>query len=371
MEPAVGAWCTGSSVCFRLRDHDQRLRSVRLKSSAVRDGDFTYLPESHTWELRLPRPAVQRLEYRIELTFPDGGSETICDPDNPRRAGGGYGDSSVLWCDGYREPDWLHLPHAPGSWRDVYLPLAAVRSEMVARVWSPGVPADRVPADRVPADLAPADRVPTDRVLVAHDGPDYQRYGELGRYTATMIGAGRLPPYHLVLLPPGERYEWYSASPAYTRALATEVLPKLAAELGTDRPVVGVGASLGALAMLHAQRRHPARFAALFLQSGSFFQPRFDRQESDFRRYLRIVRFTGRVLRDRDSPGAGPRACPAVLTCGAVEENLANNRDMASTLRRQGYPAGFAEVPDAHNWVGWRDGFDPHLTSLLQRVWSD
>jgi enterochelin esterase family protein len=200
---------------------------------------------------------------------------------------------------------------------------------------------------------------------VAHDGPDYLRFGELGRYLAAMIAAGRVEPGHLVLLPPGERNEWYSASPAYARALAFDVLPKLTAELGTDEPVIGMGASLGALAMLHAQRRHPARFGGLFLQSGSFFQPRFDRQESGFQRYLRIVRFTGRVLRCADGP-----AVPAVLTCGAVEENLANNRDMAATLARQGYPAEFAEVPDAHNWIAWRDAFDPYLTGLLQRVWS-
>jgi enterochelin esterase-like enzyme len=346
MEPAVGAWCTGLSACFRLTDRDQRLSSVRLKSSAVPDAAFTYLPDSGTWELRLPRPPVQRLEYRLELTHSDGGSETVCDPENPRRTGGGYGESSVLWFPGYREPDWLHLPPVAGDWREVDLPLLAVRGAMVARVWSPAMP--------------------TDRVLVAHDGPDYHRYGELGRYTATMIAAGRLPPYHLVLLPPGDRYEWYSASPAYARATAADVLPKLAAELGTDRPVVGVGASLGALAMLHVQRRHPAGFGGLFLQSGSFFQPRFDRQESGFRRYLRIVRFTGRVLRRADGP-----AVPTVITCGTVEENLANNRDMAATLRRHGYPVEFAEVPDAHNWVGWRDALDPHLTSLLQRVWSD
>jgi enterochelin esterase family protein len=350
MEPAVGAWCAGSAICFRLRDHDQRLSSVRLRSSALKSSEpaahFTYLPDSRTWELRLPRPAVQRLEYRLELTHADGDSETVCDPDNPRRVGGGYGESSVLWLPEYREPDWLQLPPAAGEWRDVYLPLHALRAEMVARVWSPATPADRV--------------------LVAHDGPDYQRYGELGRYTATMIGAGRLPPYHLVLLPPGERYEWYSASPAYARALAVEVLPKLAAELGTDRPVVGAGASLGGLAMLHAQRRHPNAFGGLFLQSGSFFQPRFDKQESGFRRYLRIVRFTGRVLRADHGP-----AVPTVITCGTVEENLNNNRDMAQALGRQGYPVEFAEVPDAHNWVGWRDALDPHLTSLLQRVWSD
>jgi enterochelin esterase family protein len=348
MEPAVGAWCTGAEVCFRLRDHERRLAGVRLAQGVWPRGerlDFTYDDATRTWELRRPRPPVQRIEYQLELTHADGSTETVCDPDNPRRAGGGFGDSSVLWCPDYREPDWLHLPSAPGRWRDVYLPLSAVRSEMVARIWSPAAA--------------------TGRVVVAHDGPDYHRYGELGRYTAAMIGAERLPPYHLVLLPPGERLEWYAASPAYARALAREALPKIAAELGTDRPVVGVGASLGALAMLHAQRRHPDAFAGLFLQSGSFFRPRHDRQESGFRRYLRIVRFTGQVVRDSDGP-----AVPAVLTCGTAEENLANNREMARALRSQGYPGSLAEVPDVHTWVGWRDALDPHLTTLLHRVWS-
>jgi len=345
MEPAVGAWCTGQSVCFRLKDQDQRLLSVRLNSSALSGADFAYQAGSRTWELCLPRPQAWRFEYKLELRHRGGGEETICDPDNPLRAPGGWGDSSVVHCPGYREPEWLHLPPAEGSWRAVYLPLPAMHAEMVARIWSPAVA--------------------TPHVLVAHDGPDYLRFGELGRYLAAMIAAGRVEPCHLVLLPPGERYEWYSASPAYARALAFDVLPKLAAELGTDEPVIGMGASLGGLAMLHAQRRHAGRFGGLFLQSGSFFQPRFDRQESGFQRYLRIVRFTGRVRRRADGP-----AVPVVLTCGAVEENLANNRDMAATLARQGYPAEFAEVPDAHNWIAWRDAFDPHLTGLLQRVWS-
>jgi enterochelin esterase family protein len=42
---------------------------------------------------------------------------------------------------------------------------------------------------------------------------------------------------------------------------------------------------------------------------------------------------------------------------------------MAHALRRQGYPGGLAEVPDVHTWVGWRDALDPHLTTLLRRVW--
>jgi enterochelin esterase family protein len=341
MEPAVGAWCTGAAVCFRLHDQERRLSGVRLSAGLLPAADFTYLAADRVWELRLPCPPVWRIEYSYELRHPDGRAEIVPDPDNPLRAG----DASELRCAGYHEPEWLGRPPATGSWRDVYLPLTAMHGEMVARIWSP--------------------ETTTGRVLVAHDGPEYQRMAGLQQYAAARIAAGRLPPFHLVLLPPGERLEWYSASPAYARALSGDVLPKVAAELGTDEPVVGIGASLGALAMLHCQRRHPAGFAGLFLQSGSFFQPRYDRQESGFRRYLRIVRFTGRVLRGDSGP-----AVPVVLTCGAAEENLANNRDLAATLARQGYPAEFAEVPDAHTWVGWRDALDPYLTGLLHRVWS-
>ncbi len=346
MDASAGAWCDAAGIGFRFRDRDRRLTGVRLQQGVLprgTDTGFAYEESTGTWELRLPRPAVRRLEYRFDLIRADGTTETVCDPANPLRVGGGFGDSSELRCPEYREPGWLRLPPAAGQWRDVHLPLPPVRSGVVARIWSP---------DR-----------PTDRVIVAHDGPDYHRYGDLGRYTAAMIGAGRVPPCHLVLLPAGDRMEWYSASPAYARALARDVLPKLAAELGTSRPVVGVGASLGALAMLHCQRRHPDGFAGLLLQSGRFFQPRFDSHESGFRRYLRIVRFTGGVRR-------GPRgtAVPVALTCGTVEENLANNADMAAALRRHGYDVTFAEVPDAHTWTGWRDAYDPHLTALLQRV---
>jgi enterochelin esterase-like enzyme len=146
-----------------------------------------------------------------------------------------------------------------------------------------------------------------------------------------------------------------------------DVLPRLHAELARVRPVVGMGASLGGLAMLHAQRRFPRAFAGLFLQSGSFFRPRLDPQESGFSQFRRIVRFTGRVV-GAVRPAHHP--VPTVLTCGRVEENLANNREMAGALRRQGYPAELFEVPDAHAFTGWRDAFDPYLTSLLRSVWT-
>src|SRR5256886_12099805 len=94
-----------------------------------------------------------------------------------------------------------------------------------------------------------------------------------------MVGAGRVPAHHLVLLAPGERNEWYSANPRYSWSVVADLLPRLYAELDTHEPVVAMGASLGGLAMLHAQRRDPAAFGGLFLQSGSFFAPPLDPQE--------------------------------------------------------------------------------------------
>ena len=67
-----------------------------------------------------------------------------------------------------------------------------------------------------------------------------------------------------------------------------------------------MGASLGALAMLHAHRRSPAAFGGLFLQSGSFFRPRFDAHEPGFPRFGRIARFVGARARGRASPRADP-----------------------------------------------------------------
>jgi enterochelin esterase-like enzyme len=354
MDQAAGAWCGVDGLAFRLSDPDRRLAGVRLVQEIGVPADrldFGYDEGERAWRLRLPRTAAWRMEYLFEQRHVDGRIELTCDPDNPRRVGGAFGDKSVLECPEYAEPQWLRLPAAVGSWRELTIAAPALGADVAARVWSP--------ATR------------TDRVMIAHDGPEYDTFASLGRYSAAAIGAGRVPPHHLVLLGPGDRDDWYSANPSYAKALADSVLPRLRAECDTRRPVVGVGTSLGGLAMLHAQRRHPRAFAALFLQSGSFFRPRHDSQESGFAYYRRIVRFTDEVARAaaRIWPSRGRTAVPTVLTCGVVEENLANNQEMARSLRSLGYPVDLVEVPDAHNFTGWRDALDPHLTDLLRRTW--
>jgi enterochelin esterase family protein len=341
-----GGWCGTDALTFRLSDPERHLAGVRLVQHIGLPPDrldFAYDEGDRAWRLSLPRPAAWRVEYLLERRLADGSTERSCDPDNPRRVGGAFGDKSVVECPDYTEPAWLAAPAAEGAWRDLAVPVLG--QEMGLRIWSPSVG--------------------TDRVVIVHDGPEYDVFASLGRYSASMIMAGRVPPYHLVLLGPGDRNEWYSANPSYTKALAGAVLPAVAQACGTQRPVVGVGTSLGGLAMLHAQRRHPRLFAGLFLQSASFFRPHHDSQESSFKRYKRIVRFTDDVSRASRTR----TAVPTTLTCGRVEENLGNNREMALHLRRQGYPVELYEVPDAHNFTGWRDALDPHLTDLLRRVW--
>jgi len=346
MEPGAVPSCGDGTLTFGFSDPDKRLRGVRLRQSVGIPGPLLdFARADGGWELTVPRPPVWRLEYLFELQHPDGGVEHVPDPANPRRVGGAFGDKSVLACAEYREPDWLTWDGPEESTRDFAVTAPGLHAEVDVHVWSP--------ATR------------TDRVVVAHDGPEYDRFASITQYCAAMVRAGRVAPFHLVLLAPGDRNEWYSANPTYARALTTNVLPRVRAELGTDRPVVGVGASLGALAMLHAHRRHPEVFAGLFLQSGSFFRPSFDGHESGFQRYLRLVRFVGRVVR-----ATSGTPIPVAVTCGRAEENRHNNREMAHALRRQGYPVTLAEVPDAHNFTAWRDALDPHLTDLLRRVWG-
>ena len=89
-------------------------------------------------------------------------------------------------------------------------------------------------------------------LLVAHDGPEYDELAALTRYAGAMIEAGQVPPFRVALLPPGDRDEWYSASAAYGRALCNRILPRLREHVPVTGLPVGMGASLGGLAMLQA-----------------------------------------------------------------------------------------------------------------------
>jgi len=253
---------------------------------------------------------------------------------------------------GYAPPDWLFAPAKPGVTRAFDIPVRALDAAVPVRTYSPeGIPDDE------PLPL-----------LLVHDGPEYDAQAGLTQYLSAGMAAGWLPRLRAALLGPGPRDRWYSANTRYARALALTVIPALSGRLSVSRRI-GMGASLGALAMLHAHCRHPGALDALFLQSGSFFTPGLDPQERRFRYYQRVTRFVaglheGGVHED----GLPAPRIPVELTCGSAEENVANNRLMAVTLRGLGYPAALHEGPDGHNFTAWRDALDPYLTALLRRL---
>jgi enterochelin esterase-like enzyme len=328
-------------LLLRVDDPDERYAAVRLHSDLP---VLEYERAGAGWTLDVGGAPVNRLEYELELVHADGGSERVCDPGNPLRAAGAFGEKSVLLLDGYEPPAWLDAPAVEGAERELVAPGRGLGTDVSVRIWSP-------------ADAADGDPLP---LLVANDGPEYTKLAGLTDYCAAMIASGALPPHRIALLAPGARNEWYSASPLYAGALVRGVLPAVAAEVAVRGRPVAMGASLGALAMLHAQHRHPGTFAALFLQSGSFFTPEHDIQERGFSRWARVTAFVAEVL----AGGRGTGAAPAALTCGAGEENIHNNREMAAALGEQ-----LHELGDLHNYTAWRDALDPHLTRLLEALW--
>lgn len=342
--PAV----SGDEVAFRLADPGHELRGVRLWQDVGLPGGETWFARTPGgWSLRVPRPPVDRLEYLFELRRGDG-TEMVLDPGNPRSVDGAFGAHSVVEFPGYRAPSWLDAEGVASRREAVDVGVAGLDDTVHAVVWSP---ADAVAREPLP-------------LLVVHDGPEYDRLGGLTTYTGAAIASGALPRHRVALLAPGHRDDWYSANPAYADALCATVLPALADRYAVTGPVVGVGASLGALALLHAQRRHPHVFGGLFLQSGSYFVPVHDHMEASFPWFGRITRWVAAAGRARRV-----EPVPVVLTCGTVEENLRNNELMQRLLSRQHYPARLVTVRDAHNYTGWRDCLDPHLTSLLRQVW--
>jgi enterochelin esterase family protein len=293
------------------------------------------------WRLDFPRPDVDRMEYLLGI---DG--RFVPDPANPLRAPGPFGDKSVVEWPEYRRPAWLDSIADAGPIEELEIRCRRLVARVRVLLYSTPEP---------PGADAP--------LIVVHDGPEYAHYSALTRFLDVMSWEERIPPLRAALVQPVDRDETYSASALYAAALVRELLPEIARR-APHRRRIGMGASLGALALLHAHRRHPRAFDGLLLQSGSFFRQRWDKYESGFARYRRITRFVGEVLRAEEAE----RPIPIALTCGSAEENRRNNEAVADALIYQRYPAWISVVRDAHTWTCWRDALYPHLPALIEAV---
>ncbi|MGS0687296.1 alpha/beta hydrolase [Nakamurella sp. GG22] len=328
-------------------DPHRELSGVRLEVDWVLgDIDPEYVPVDGGWTLTLPRLNAWRLEYQLTTRVGDEYS-WMCDPLNPLRVPNPFGEKSEIRFPDYREPNWL-LTEPAGPLRPVATTEGRLETAVPVQLWSPpGLSADT-----------------TAPLLLVHDGSDMADRGSLLRW-ATAIS--RELPIRVALLDPpqGLRDDWYAANPDYADHIADVVVPAITGRVLTG-PVIGLGASLGALSMLVIQRRRPGSISALALQSGSFFTHALDSQESSFGHFEQICAAVEGIAAGPEPAAArAPRPVPVLMTCGAIEENLGNNLEMAQVLNRQDHPVTFRTVPEAHTMIGWRDAWFPALDELI------
>ncbi|MEU8225051.1 alpha/beta hydrolase-fold protein [Kribbella sp. NPDC048915] len=341
---AVESAVEGAEVVFRLGDAAHTHPGVRLWQELGLPAELLeFKPVDYGWELRLPRPSVHRMEYLFDIA--DVGMRT--DPTNPRVVGSAFGEHSWLPLPGYVEPAWIDVPPIASTLTDetVESPVGPVD----VQVWAPD-------------GIAPTFELP---LLLSHDGPEFATYAGLTHYAGAMVASGELPPFRLALLRPTTRNLWYAANPQYAEALTQYVVPAVRERYVSRWPVM-MGASLGALAALHAEWQFPNTFSGIFLQSGSFFTPETDPQEADFEFYAEVTAFVEQVLTATTAPSTPLIA----MTSGATEENVHNNRVMAAHLAELRLDATLDETPDMHNFTAWRDVLDPDLTELLRQTWG-
>lgn len=344
LDPVTGA------LAFVVAD-EPPARPVRVWYHLRAFGDDpTFRREGDTWVATIPPPPVDRLEYLLVVRAPDGTESMVLDPANPAHVSGVFGDHSLLELPGYHAPRWLTWTSPPWAAQAIAVDTAdpglAVRGELLT-------PAGHTDGDPLP-------------LLVVHDGPEYVRLARLLDLIDWLASDAPALRCRVLSLQPVDRNRAYAASPDYTEALLAQALPLARETARTVGPLVGLGASLGALALTYAAATHPGTFAGLLCQSGSFFLPRFDAHEVRFSGYRQVVAATAALHAD-PSPLAG---VTMRLTAGLGEENLDNNRALTDRLADTGVDAEITLGRDGHSYTAWRDLLDPVLPRLLSRCWG-
>ncbi len=295
---------------------------------------FIRLEGTDLWSLTVDLPERSRIEYKLSVKA-KGRRRLILDPLNPQLARDPFGMNSVVTGPNYERPVWS-LPSSsvtPGTLTSLDVPSDIFGDTRRAHVYLPAFDTNG------PLPL-----------LVAHDGCEYDEYAALTTVLDNLIAGGEIPPVACVLSDPVDRMAEYTGDDRHAEHIVHELIQAVARRITLDPDrVVALGASLGAVASLHAAWRHPSVFSALILQSGSFVTALGGKHRRG-QVFEPVVEF---MLAFLERPGRLPARMH--LSCGRFDGLITENRRLSSHFRALGVDVEFEEVPDGHNWENWRD----------------
>ncbi len=299
------------------------------------------------WALTMGLPDNSRFEYKFEVIH-DGVRQLLLDELNGVLAHDPFGANSVCQGYGYQRPDWT-LPDPDsrsGTLDGVSFSSAAYGGQRDVQVY-------------VPARFRNTRSYP---LLIVHDGLDFLRFAEIKTVLDNLIHRLEIPAMIVALTQSPDRMAEYTCNETHARFLVKDLLPVM----GKDFPLMPdpaarglLGASLGAVATLHAAARYPDTFGRLLLQSGTF-------AFTDLGHHKKgpaldpVVRFVNGY---RAKPF--PLAERIYMSCGIYESLIYENRSLFPVLQDQGMEINFEEARDAHNWENWRDRLRQGLTWLF------
>ncbi len=337
---------------FTADDVGREIRRVALDCDDAIVGPRRFRRSRPGWALSLPRPDLQRIEYRLVVTTADGSTVVTLDSGNDASVTTAFGERSVVLMPGYEPPAWLSAA-GPGEDRGLLVDHVAATDEvgdLPVQVWSPaGLVRDQ------PAPL-----------LLVHDGPEFVALADLDRYAQSMVSSGTLPAFRMMLCKPVDRDEWYAANAAYLAAERRALADVASRWPRVPGRTVAMGASLGGLSALLLAVTDADEFCGVVAQSGSFFSPALDPQESSYPWFGAVTQGVKQIVAESSKRPS----MPVAMTCGRLEENAANNRAMAAMLAASGYDVHLTEVADLHNYTAWRDSWEPAVTDLLRICWT-
>lgn len=219
-----------------------------------------------------------------------------------------------------------------------------------------------VPVQLIASTDKPA--APDSPLIIIHDGTEYDTRCNISTYIHEATKAYSAAPVIALLDADTEANIWrlkqYGASEKYQTFLADTLIPATRERSGAYGPLLGIGASMGALALLHSANS----FDALFLQSASIHHPDYD-SDNDYDEFATVSQFVEQA-RQR-LPTRHPLSI--TMTCGD-EPNLRGNHEMFYALRAQGHQITGGKVDGGHNYESWGQAFEPHLREALSATYA-